>query len=106
MREVVITEANPEALAQLREWGRQLMEERKADATESLRRENMQRESAFLVTIRGRPYLIHTSDAEGDVHPADMSMPVNVEHKRINRLAMKPETRVKAELLYDILASG
>jgi hypothetical protein len=106
MRDIVVTEANPEALPQARKWGQSLMGERRVEAVESLRREKVQRESAFVVVLENKPYLIHLSDAEGDVLPADMSMPVNIEHKRVNRLVMKPETRVKAELLYDISASS
>lgn len=105
MLRMVVTQLHPGKLERLRDWCAQLMGPRKREAEESLRREGVTRENAFLVTIGGKPYVIHVVES-GDVpKPADLSLPVNVEHRRVNREVMDLGSRVKAELLYDISAS-
>ena len=67
MRTLLLTELNPEKIDRLRDWARQLMGAREAEAAASLRAEKVQREAAFLTYIEGRSYIIHLTESSGGV---------------------------------------
>ena len=106
MTRVVLTELHPGKVEHLRVWSGQLVGARRQEAVESLRREQVQRETAFLVKIQEKFYVLHLTESESEPLPADLSMPVNVEHRQVNREVMKPDTRTTAEVLYDLSADS
>lgn len=75
MLELLVTEAYPDRLHEYKDWGKRLMGTRHHEAAISLQKESVAREMAFAVEIDNKPYIVHITEAHGEVLPADFSMP-------------------------------
>ena len=104
MTKLTITKARKEALENYLDWGGELMGARLAEAKDSLKREKVQRESAFLFYIEDQPYLAYLSESVETPLPADMKIELNKEHRVKNREVMDPSVRSDGQLIYDIKA--
>jgi uncharacterized protein DUF6176 len=104
MIKLTITKARKEVVEKYINWGKELMSVRLSEAVDSLKREKLQGESAFLLDIEGQLYIAHVSEFEETPLPADMSIELNKEHRMKNREVMDPSVRAEGKLIYDIKA--
>ena len=85
----------------MRQWGKELMSTRHAEAVASLIPEGVSREVVAAFELEGKKYLAWYMDAPGEVRPADMNMQVNKDHQQIKK-ACGFKNRVEGEVLYDL----
>jgi hypothetical protein len=105
MMKVTSYEVNSEYLPQYLSWGRQLMAPRNNEAVQSLKKENIERESSFLLEINGKQFLLFVTISKDAPKEADMNMPVNKEHREMNSKTLKIDTRTEAKIIYDTIAA-
>lgn len=81
-------------------WGEQLMGDRHKEAVESIIRENITREFVYLIDLERKKYLVFFEESSGTIQKADMTMPVNRDHKKIlKKIWVK---RIEGIPLYDL----
>ncbi len=100
MKFLVVNEIKPGQENILQNWGKEL-EERRTEVVESIEKENVDREFAYVVNIDGKKYFIGFMESKGDFRPADMSMPVNQKHRNIFDTVLSPGKKFIGNLLYD-----
>jgi hypothetical protein len=96
LRIIEITDDKP-----IKKWGVLLMGARKAEAIESIKREEVTQETVFYFELAGKKYLVFYM--EGAMKPADMEMPINQEHRTIMRSIRTPNF-AEGTILYDLRA--
>lgn len=79
------------------------MNERYSEAVGSLIPEKVDRETLFLFDIGNKHYAAFYSEGEG--LPADMRMPVNIDHKRIKDSTIISK-RIESTMVYDLEAKN
>lgn len=83
MKIIKIMKIIPEKEEILRNWMNQLNNERNNEAIESLKRENISRESLYFFQFTDRKYLIFFAESDGEILEADTSLLINKEHQKI-----------------------
>ena len=83
----------------MRQWGKELMSTRHAEALASLVPEGVDRETVATFELDGKKYLACFMD--GEMRPADMDMQVNKDHQEVKK-ACGFKDRVEGEVLYDL----
>ena len=78
------------------------MSDRKAEALESLKLEKANHETASLVEMGDKHYIIFTSESVGESKAADMSLQINQDHVAVKKKSFKPNSRIDGEVIYDL----
>lgn len=81
---------DPKDIPRLKEWGRILMSDRKAEALETLREENRLSEAMYLIQGDGDCHVLGVAFFSGESKPADPLNPLNREHKKLLNEILKP----------------
>ena len=63
-------------------WGDELMR-RDSEVQETLEKENINEECAYIFNIAGTNYLLVIMDSSGEINPSDIELPVNAQHRDI-----------------------
>lgn len=101
-KKIIVFEINEGKIDELRSWGNQLMNDRKKEALESLRQEQVKREVAYVFRINQKMYLLgvmefNTDDQIGNIQ----SLPIDHKHREIfSRCLKKPG--VPGETIYQL----
>lgn len=102
MHNLLIVEAQEDELQKFKNWGEELMTSRKSEAVASLKKEGVSYESAHLIDLNNKKYIIYSRISSEKPKPADVNMPINQKHKAQNRAVQKPETRQFGEEIYSL----
>lgn len=87
-------------LEPFKEWGGMLMGQRKKEALETLREENLSYEAFAVFKIEGKLYALGMS--EGDKKPTNMDKEINQTHWKIMQECMEPVEMDPIKLIYEL----
>ena len=101
MHKIFVRKIKKGGKEKLEAWGKELMGERKEEALESLRQENVQQERTWIVEIQGEKYFIAYMESQ-DKNILEMNKDMQINKDHVNVLKECLEWPLPISDLYDI----